>query len=415
MGNHNATNDGHHHHTHSSDMEEALMFLADTALTVSTTPYGGASGSSSTGRKSTTTHCQKRPHVATTIRMPDSVGPIPRGGMTKKIKVEGGAGRKSVNPKDNAESEVEEDIEENEDQVRHPKPRAIQPKGASASASKSASVAPIIRGNLRIYPPGPHISPNVSPSLLNIQEQGIKTTYKEAAAKKTKSTTQSTDSPATSKGTKGATAVKKEGAKAKSAKSATSALSKTSKVKTEPAKATKAATTLKGKKGAEAATTATASVVPAKAKGAKAAALTSPAGKKTKGLLKDTDAAVKSEPLADTKVTKRRKSVSIAASSPTSPTSPGAGTSSGKEKATPAKSAVRRGSLPAVPPEPTPPPKEVIRYTVGEKTVEELTAKEDVEIERRDNVKFRKLRGRTLTMPAPPQDGSPDAVTPMST
>ncbi|KAG0043186.1 PHD finger protein 14 [Gryganskiella cystojenkinii] len=412
----------HHHHSQSSDMDEALMFLADTALTVSTTAYGptGAVASNS-GRKSTTTHGLKRTHQATTIRMPDPADPsvFSKSKMSKKAKIEGGVTRRNTTSKTAVVSDDEdEDSEDQEECAKPSKPRAIQLKGSS-STTKPGSVAPIIRGNLRIYPPGPHVAPKVSSTLLStsknataLQEQTSKNGHKEVATKKTKGkaaadSTDPIDSTVATTKTKGSAASKKDKDTAKA--KATAALNKTSKAKTESVKTVKATVSSKAKKSAEEA----AATSPAKAKGTKAGAAAAAAAaaaaviateKRVKGTSKDA-VVVKSEAAEpDAKATKRRKSVSIATSSPTSPTSPGPTTGSGKEK-TVVKATVRRGSVPAVVPQPPAPAKEVIRYTVGEKTVEELMAKEDVEIERRDNVKFRKLRGRTLTMPAPPQDG----------
>ncbi|KAG0198839.1 hypothetical protein BGX28_007771 [Mortierella sp. GBA30] len=221
--------------------------------------------------------------------------------------------------------------------------------GISNATGPAMPVTPIIRGNLRIYPSGPHISPSVSNALMREAEtSATNVVYEAAKAKAVPKKTKSVNNAASAVKKEAATVTKKKTTLSSSATcvKGSDQYKKKSEPAAEPSK-TKTATNAKAKT----ATKASGEAVPTAAK--------------------------------TTKDSKSQK----------------AGSPASKDK-----SSIRRTSVPAVP-EPTPPkPKEVIRYTVGEKTVEELTAREDCEIERRDNVKFRKLRGRTLTMPAPPQE-----------
>ncbi|KAG0351313.1 hypothetical protein BG005_009230 [Podila minutissima] len=302
----------HPRQSHSADLDEALMVLADTAMTVSayepphpSRPLGKPQGVKRTlanGQELTTGSKVKEPKA-------------------KKVKTEGDLSPKSTKPKVKGDKESKKKAKTKGDTETVPasKTVAIQP----------SPVAPIIRGNLRIYPPGPHIAP------VPLQEPKQE---KETKPKKIKVKEETpTDKP--------------KATKAKAPKEDPTSPVPKKKVKIEaPTKTKKVATEDK----------------------------TKPKPKKK---------ALTPEP-------PKTKAKAPKVSFPP------------KEKAT-----VRRGSLPAVPEPPPPKPKEIIRYTVGEKTVEELTARDDVEVERRENVKFRRLRGRTLTMPAPPQEWNDDGAT----
>lgn len=238
----------------------------------------------------------------------------------KKVKTEGYLPPKSTKPKVKGDKEPKKKTKTKGDTDIAPSSKTV--------AIQPSPVAPIVRGNLRIYPPGPHIAP--VPSQESKQD-------KETKPKKTKAKEEaSTEKP------------KAKVAKAKAPKEDPTSPVPKKKVKIEAPKTKKVATEDKAK--------------------------TKPKNK------------------ASTPEPPKTKAKPPKVSPP-------------KEKVT-----VRRGSLPAVPEPPPPKPKEIIRYTVGEKTVEELTARDDVEVERRENVKFRRLRGRTLTMPAPPQEWN-DEVT----
>ncbi|KAF9920297.1 PHD finger protein 14 [Linnemannia zychae] len=318
----------HHHHSHSSDMDEALMVLADTAMTFSANNATYIPPAHPYPIEKPLSHGLKRPlgyqgqdnadassfHNAT-------MEPKGKESKTKKIKTEMPKSKEKDTTRENAKPESK---------AKKTKSKSFetdeQQSQAQALSPKPMVVAPIIRGNLRIYPPGPNtIAPKINPLLLKEAKIEPTTVAKpKAVSKKTKVIAS-------------ATTIKQESSSPKK---------KTS---------NSAAKTTKPKK----------SEVPTKTK-----AVTIPTPKKTP----------KESLSASSTATKTAKMT--------------------KEKAT----IVRRGSFPAVPEPPPAKVKEIIRYTVGEKTVEELTAKEDVEIERRDNVKFRKLRGRTLTMPAAPQE-----------
>ncbi|KAI1314895.1 PHD finger protein 14 [Mortierella claussenii] len=359
-----------HHHTHSSDLDEALMVLADTAMTMSANSASYQSGRAT--KRPHDYHGQgtggAMPHTNEMSRELSLKGKI---GKAKKIKTEGTEKLKASKYKPKATT-VDMDAK--------PKPRkALKAKEASSAAflsngaavsqqepslrhalSSKSAVAPIIRGNLRIYPSGPHIAPMINTlgmkqvvvdeeDAVESAKPKVKAVVKKVKVAKSEIFTKQDDSEMT-------------------------AAKKTKKVKTE---STIKTTITKTKKVIDPAS------VPVKSK------VTASTLKK-KAVSKDTAASspAASTVSSSTKAVKATKNVK----------SPVAEVEHKTEKAM-----VRRGSLSAVPVSP-PKPKEVIRYTVGEKTVEELTAREDVEIERRENVKFRKLRGRTLTMPAPPQE-----------
>ncbi|KAK3825418.1 MAG: PHD-zinc-finger like domain-containing protein [Benniella sp.] len=314
-----------HHHSHSSDLDEALMVLADTAMSYSTSatdyPSQGA----------------KRPFVdndkfysTSAVEGGSLKGKVVR---AKKIKSESPDVPRMIKPKAKSGAEDAGATKPKAKKIIKPKDDHGDPDAMVGSATiirpvdqaKSISIAPIIRGNLRIYPPGPHIAPkNNSMSMEAAGSEDI----------------DMVESPRSKTASKKATLAKATS----SAKQETGAANTKAKVKAE---------------------------VSPKGSGVKAQKIGTATAQKKVGA-KDL-----SEPV-----------------NPTSPT---------KAKAMKEKTG-HRGALPAVPVPAPPKPKEVIRYSVGEKTVEELTAKEDVEIERRDNVKFRKLRGRTLTMPASPQE-----------
>ncbi|KAF9111859.1 PHD finger protein 14 [Mortierella sp. AM989] len=353
------THASHHHqhqHSQSSDLDEALMVLADTAMTIS--------ASNTEYQPVTPARAPKRPHGhdavagsyysgATVVDMNSKF----KENKPKKFKTESSDKPKMIKSK---AKDAMMDIDTNKPKVKKSTKTKANPGVLSANGPNSVSgqhlsfkpaVAPIIRGNLRIYPPGPHIAPKASGVMMKqvaINEEVVpsdtlktktKVSKKMAGAKAVSSTKQQEEADAA--------IVKK---KIKSEMTVKTAGSKSKKLEVATALA-------KGK-------------------------------------------AV--DPVS-------RKKASNKDSTPTSPTTATFEKNSKGSKGS--KETVRRGSLPAVPLSPPPKPKEVIRYTVGEKTVEELTAKEDVEIERRENVKFRKLRGRTLTMPAPPQEALLNAST----
>ncbi|KAF8928083.1 PHD finger protein 14 [Dissophora ornata] len=347
-----------HHHSHSPDLGEGLMVLADTAMTISANnvPYQLPAKALS--------HGVKRPLV---MNGSEAIGGSylsfgtgvdaslkSKDTKTKKVKTEGTDKLKFTKPKTkatvlnmDAKPKVKKMSKAKDSQfVGGLYAETARPNGSAGVSGQTdyqlisfrPAVAPIVRGNLRIYPPGPHIAPMISSALM--KEVAINVGSTESEKPKVKKMTMAKTAPST-KQEAGATMTKK-------------------KVKSEPTVKTAGAKTKKSE------------MVPVPAK-SKAVAATP----KKKTAPKDLDVADASAPATVPKTTK-------------------APTAGSKEKAV-----VRRSSLPAVPMPPPPKPKDVIRYTVGEKTVEELTAKEDVEIERRQNIKFRKLRGRTLTMPAP--------------
>ncbi|KAF9210942.1 hypothetical protein BGZ59_008728 [Podila verticillata] len=308
----------HPRQSHSADLDEALMVLADTAMTVSAyQPPSRPSNKPQGVKRALASGAQELTTVGSKVKEPKA----------KKVKMEGDLPRpKSTKPKVKGDKE--------------PKKKA-KTKGDTEATSPTKTVpiqpspvAPIIRGNLRIYPPGPHIAPN--PSVV-LQEPEQEKETKSSKKAKVKAEEEPSDKPK----------VKVSKAKAPKQDPTSPVSKKKVKIEAPTTKTKKAATEVK----------------------------TKPAKKK-----------------ASTPEPPKSKAKSPKLASPP------------KEKST-----VRRGSLPAVPEPPPPKPKEIIRYTVGEKTVEELTARDDVEVERRENVKFRRLRGRTLTMPAPPQEWNDDA------
>ncbi|KAG0257430.1 PHD finger protein 14 [Mortierella polycephala] len=341
-----------HHHSHSSDLDEALMVLADTAVTVSaysprspdtTTTQGVKRSHASAGSDSLV---DRRPSMTDTGTSPSTAERRP-----KKIKTEGSEKPVAADKGRKASKANKNPMTEAKDVNGSRQPVAVKP----------SHIAPIVRGNLRIYPPGPHIAPKVSSVLM--KEIMSKDTQDESESESESES--ETESP-------------KPKVKAKAAPK---------KVKVSPP-----ATVAKK----DAATTTTKK----KAKLDISAKVTTPS--KTKRPEQATESSK-----CKVKATKVFREVAVAISKTTKGAKSSKTAGSTKEKAS-----VRQGVLPAVPEPPPPKPKEVIRYTVGEKTVEELTAREDVEIERRENVKFRKLRGRTLTMPAPPQDYLDNTVVP---
>ncbi|KAG0303304.1 PHD finger protein 14 [Dissophora globulifera] len=355
-----------HSHSHSSDMDEALMVLADTAMSYSASSVSFQPDVTVRAPGNATSHGLKRPltthdhDLSGSSFYSPSASDAPmkvKGGKSKKVKMESGAEKfKDIKPKSKwvgSDTDVTKPKVKKSHKAKVGGPDAgarshpAQPSMVQPVAFKPA-VAPIIRGNLRIYPPGPHIAPKVN----NVLQQEVfgSGSAQEPENLKVKVTKKKKLAMA---GTSGSP-TKQEAGSAKLKK----------KIKSEPVSKTLSA---KSKK------TESVTASPAKDK----TVATTP---KKKSALKISESEAKPGSLAE----EVKASGAIA-----------------KEKA----AAIRRGSVPAVPVPPPPKPKEVIRYTVGEKTVEELTAREDVEIERRDNVKFRKLRGRTLTMPAPPQDG----------
>ncbi|KAG0007701.1 PHD finger protein 14, partial [Entomortierella chlamydospora] len=352
-----------HHHSQSSDLDEALMVLADTAMTIS--------ASSTKYPSEAPVRAPKRPlgghgHEATTNSYYSNsaiAGDMPlkfKESKPKKIKTEGSDKPKMIKPKAKdtmAKGDADKTKVKKLTKAKGSQSDMMSTNGSGAASGQPLSfkpaIAPIIRGNLRIYPPGPHIAPKLSSVLMKqvvINDDITQSDKSQVKAKVSKKTTEEKGALYARQEKAGVTAVKK-----KSSKSETTA--KTTSTKSKKLEITTAA---------------------------------------SKGKTVDTT---------------HKKRASNRDSTPASPTSPNSDKTVKIPKGSKEKATVRRGSLPAVPLPPPPKPKEVIRYTVGEKTVEELTAKEDVEIERRENIKFRKLRGRTLTMPAPPQEALLNAST----
>ncbi|KAG0000131.1 PHD finger protein 14 [Modicella reniformis] len=379
-----ARHSNRHQHSHSSDLDEALMVLADTAMTYSVSnddyqsPHGVKRPLVTNGLE--TNHGDSKYYFTSAVEN----GSL-KGSKVKKIKTEGSdkptvvrlKAKSGVPDRDADKPKAKKSIKSKDDQLSSdPAFHSIFPNGSAAQsmdqpvAVKPSSVAPIIRGNLRIYPPGPHIAPKISNVLM--KEVAVREPSAEAEKPKSKAVSKKVSV------SKGASLTKKEPG-AGTAKS---------KIKGEaPTMATgdktkKAETSLSSIKSKIAATT-TAVNKKASAKDSSASA-TATATAAAAAAAASPVKVIKSVKIT-TKVTDIAKVIKA--------TEP-------KEKT----GGVHRGALPAVPVAPPSKPKEVIRYSVGEKTVEELTAKEDVEIERRDNVKFRKLRGRTLTMPASSQE-----------
>ncbi|KAF9187380.1 PHD finger protein 14, partial [Haplosporangium sp. Z 27] len=339
-----------HSHSQSSDMEEALMVLADTAMTIS--------GSSPDFQpNSPLIRAPKRPLASqghesasgpyyASINNAGTMSLKFKENKPKKLKTDGTDKPKVIKPK----------LKDTMDTGK-PKVKATKTKGTDTMSSNRSdpaseqplsfkpAVAPIIRGNLRIYPTGPNIAPKFSNMKQVVIEEDEPLIDKSKAKPKVSKKAEGDKVPLSNPNETGASVVKK----IKSETTAKTASTKLKKLET--------ATGL------------------------------------VKGRVSDTGS---------------KKKISNKGSTPSSPT---AETTTKTSKISKEKSTIKHGSLPAVPLPPPPKPKEVIRYTVGEKTVEELTAKEDVEIERRRNIKFRKLRGRTLTMPAPPQEALLNAST----
>ncbi|KAF9966786.1 PHD finger protein 14 [Mortierella alpina] len=353
----------HRHQSHSSDLDEALMVLADTAVTFS---------ASSAQYRSETTASRGAKRGFVGADQGDDFDMVDSGAAgtaltlskdkvnrIKRVKSEDSMKPKSTKTKAKP-SAASSHVESATTSTKPAKGKTgkfnadLLAAGGGSAGTERVSVAPIIRGNLRIYPPGPHIAPKSSSAVMKGAESGAMhpdqgVPKAKVAPKKVKIT-----------GSVPVVTVKKE-----------------------------APSSLKKKKAAS-------PEVPLKNSGSpKVKVKAEPAGESSKGKAKASKAAPREvTPSASklaSKPSAKGKATVAAVSTP-------------KEKE---KAGARRASVPAVPavPEPLPvKPKEVIRYTVGEKTVEELTAREDVEIERRENVKFRKLRGRTLTMPASPQE-----------
>ncbi|CAO3572263.1 unnamed protein product [Mortierella alpina] len=357
------TSPSHRHQSHSSDLDEALMVLADTAVTfsASSAQYRSDATASKGAKRGFTAADQgddfgivdpEAPGTALTFSK-DKVNRI------KRVKSEDSMKPKSTKTKAKP-SAASNNVESVATSTKLTKGRAgkfnadLLSAGSGSAGTERVAVAPIIRGNLRIYPPGPHIAPKSSSVVIKDAESGVihpeqGVPKAKAAPKKVKMT-----------GPVPAATVKKE-----------------------------APSTLKKKKIAS-------PEAPLNNSGSsKVKVKVEPAGESSKGKAKASKAAPREATPSATKLASKPSAKGKADT---------AAVSTPKEKE---KAGARRASVAAVAavPEPVPAkPKEVIRYTVGEKTVEELTAREDVEIERRDNVKFRKLRGRTLTMPASPQE-----------
>ncbi|KAF9951522.1 PHD finger protein 14 [Mortierella alpina] len=341
----------HRHQSHSSDLDEALMVLADTAVTVS-------ASSAQYQTETAASRSAKRGFAAADHS--DDLGIVRASGTLSKDKdnrIKRVKSEDSMKPKSTkTKAKLSATGTSLESTVTSTKPTKgklgvdFVPVGNGSAVTEKASVAPIIRGNLRIYPPGPHIAPKASSVMMKGAE---------------------------SKAIHPAQGVSEAKATPKKAKAVKSVLNTTVKKETS--------STPKKKK--------TASPEAPVKNTASAKVKSEPASESPKGKTKASKAAP--------------REVTPSAAKPTSKSSAKGKTTATAVSKEKEKGGARRASVPVVPavPEPLPTkPKEVIRYTVGEKTVEELTAREDVEIERRDNVKFRKLRGRTLTMPASPQE-----------
>ncbi|KAF9571970.1 hypothetical protein EC968_010507 [Mortierella alpina] len=348
----------HRHQSHSSDLDEALMVLADTAVTFSASSAQYPSETAgSRGAKRGFASSDHGDDFG--MANSEAVGTVLTLSKDKQNRIKRVKSEDSVKPKSaktktkpSAASSSLESATASTKSTKGKGGKANVEAGSGSAGTERVAVAPIIRGNLRIYPPGPHIAPKSSSAAMKDAENGA--ADPEQGVSKAK---------ATPKKAKVISAV--------------------------PSAAVKRET-------------------PSTPKKKKTASLDAPV--KTLSSSK-----VKSEPASDAPKGKTKASKSAPREVTPAATKP-ASKSSAKGKATVAagsspkekeKAGARRASVPVVPAVAVPvpaKPKEVIRYTVGEKTVEELTAREDVEIERRDNVKFRKLRGRTLTMKASPQE-----------
>lgn len=351
----------HRHQSHSSDLDEALMVLADTAVTFSASsaqyPSEAAASRSAKRGFATAGHGDDFGMVSS-----EAAGTALTLSKDKENRIKRVKSEESVKPKSTKikakPSAASGSLEFTATSTKLTKGKGgkfnadLVPVGNGSAGTEKVPVAPIVRGNLRIYPPGPHIAPKSTSVVIKGGENS--STKPEEGVSKAKATPK----------------------KAKTIKLVTSAT-----VKKE------------------------ASSAPRKKKTASSEAFI-----KNSGTSKVKSAPASESPKGKTKASKAApREATPSATKPTSKSAAKgkasvAAVSAPKEKE---KAGVRRTSVSVVPAVPEPllaKPKEVIRYTVGEKTVEELTAREDVEIERRDNVKFRKLRGRTLTMPASPQE-----------
>ncbi|KAF9189102.1 PHD finger protein 14 [Haplosporangium sp. Z 11] len=323
-----------HHHSHSSDLDEALMVLADTAVTVSAYSPRSLDTTTAQGVKRSHANVGSDSLVDQHPSMTNTVSSSAAERRPKKIKTE-------VSDKPVAADKGRKVNKANKDANGSRQPATVKP----------SHIAPIVRGNLRIYPPGPHIAPKVSSVLM-----------KEVMSNDTRDESESESESETEK--------PKPKVKAKAAPKKAKVSPSTTVIKKDtPTIMTKKKTKLN----------------------ISAKATTQSKNKRSEQVTESSKYKVKTSKVS--------REVTVVVSKPVKGAKTSKAAGSMKEKAS-----VRQGALPAVPEPPPPKPKEVIRYTVGEKTVEELAAREDVEIERRENIKFRKLRGRTLTMPVPPQE-----------
>ncbi|KAG0342579.1 PHD finger protein 14 [Podila humilis] len=350
---------------HSSDLDEALMVLADTAMTVSAyqphPPNKQPRGAKRTVTAITTDESTDAHTRATVMGMPAS-----KHSKAKKAKTEADSPTwpKSIKSKDKIGCDDKDLPAKKFKANANTTVAEVSSQAKTMIPIQTSPVAPIIRGNLRIYPPGPHIAPKVDFSELQAPKVSV--------IKRTKSCGQSAkDFKAKAENT----SVKMSKSRAGVTKIRNGNLESAIKV---------------------------AKSVPKKAK--IEAFPSSAGGNKTKktsataktGMKKKTN---KATPELEPHGKRNIKAAKIAKTT----TKPSAALAATKEK----PMTIQQGSLPDAPAS-APKRKEIIRYTVGEKTVEELTARDDVEVERRENVKFRRLRGRTLTMPAPPQEWNED-------
>ncbi|KAF9973159.1 hypothetical protein BGZ73_003626 [Actinomortierella ambigua] len=391
----------HHQHSHSSDLGEALMVLADTAMSMSGSAIGDSGNGGKVKRKSSKSKGGERatvvggkakpPGLLTATPSLHGVKPYAK---VSKAKSESNGGKKLTSKKAMEAS-------------------MMTSNGASLSGMATAAAAPIVRGNLRIYPPGPFLSATATSEVVK-KKKKVKTEddadhdMTGAVISPTKAN-KSAKSTAGTKSAAGKTTGKTAGTASTSATKESAAAG--SKIKAKAGTTAASVGKTKKVKVEEDATKPTAaSAATAKKTKATTAATTSPKGPKTKSGEKKAAAAL----TVNTKTGSTGKAAGPASASTL--VSPGkATTPTAAKRALAASSASSStatgtsGAAASAPLSPSVPAKPAIKYAVGQKTIEELNAKADAEIERINNVKFRRLRGRTLAMPDGP--ATPGAVT----
>ncbi|KAG0237017.1 PHD finger protein 14 [Actinomortierella wolfii] len=359
-----------HHHSRSNDLDEALMVLADTAMSMSASTIGSSTGSGGkVKRKSSKAKGGERATVVGGKAKPPGLVVKP---YTKMIKAESGATKAPAQVGAVGQGT-----------------KAAAEASMARSTPETTAGAPIIRGNLRIYPPGPFVS-NTANADVGKKKKKVK------AEHDVEMDDAQVTSPTASKAGKGAKPATGKASKASSA--ATTSTTKATKADAAPASASQ-----KKKKVKTEDTTKPATAAAAPAKKAKKAPATATATAATPAKSKKAAAAL----TVNTKTSGTAKSGATSASAVT-PTS-GKANSTNKKTAATSSPLSPTGASPAVT-APAAPPKPTIKYAVGQKTIEELNAKADAEIERVNNVKFRRLRGRTLAMPDGPLGAGPSGV-----